>query len=246
MELPEVGSVVAVQYKRNPRIASDTQLDPRLYFGRVLRHEGAWGFTAALMNCDSVAQETWLEFDQENGWEDKSFGQPIYGIQTSLSADALAFFGELEQMPSEWPPAEEGVRSFDEMRMRFLAGAFEAGWVKPDCPASVYYSDDFPDAAASVAVWRYRIVGKYDVGEERVSFEWPVDDEPTEESTVTLDRREDGTYYTKSEKYGDEFEAKLEKRAGYHLLVGLWSGEGFLSFFGAVLPIRETAPAPAE
>jgi hypothetical protein len=237
MQLPEVGSVVAVQYKRNPRIVSDAMLDPRLFFGRVLAHQGAWGFTAALLNCDSVAQETWLEYDQENGWEDRSFQQPVDEIHTKLGPDTLAIFSEFEQMPAEWPASEDGLRSYSEMRLRFLAGGMESGWLDPGLGANVYYSDDFAAEETRIAHWRCRPIGKFEITEEMVRFEWPIDDKPAEECMVELARREDGAYYAKSEEFGDEFEARLEKRSRYHLLTGLWSSEEFVSFFGAIFPL---------
>jgi len=239
MQLPDIGSVVAVQYQRNPRLYSDAALNPRLYFGRVLRHEGSWGFTASLMNYDNVPQETWLEWDDEKqGWDDRNFHQPVDEVRFQIDGELLALFNELEHLPTELPVPEGGVRPFSEMRLRFLACAIEVGWLNDISAPVVYYSDDFADPDSSVASWHKQPLGRYELDADRIFFEWPVEGKAPEECGITLLKQPDGSFYSKSEEFGDEFEAELEERNGYHLLCGLWAGEGFLSFFGALLPRR--------
>ncbi|GEM_PF-5624576 len=237
MQLPEIGSVVAIQYQRNPRVHSDPALDPRLYLGRVVRHEGSWGFTAALMNYDNPAQETWLEWDEEKqGWDDRNFQQPVEWVRFPVEGEMLTLFKELDSLPAELPVAEGGVRPFSEMRLRFIAGALEAGWFADTSSPRVFYSDDFSDPASNVARWHKQPLGRCEVESERIFFEWPIEGKPAEECGITLLKQPGGSYYAKSEEYGDEFEADLEERDGYRLLCGLWAGEEFLSFFGVVLP----------
>lgn len=236
MQLPEPGSIVAVQYKRNPHAYPDPALNPRLLLGRVLRHEGSWGFTTALMNYDSVPQDTWLEYDQEDQrWDDRHFHQPVESIVSPAGAELAALHAELESLPPELPQPEDGVRPFSEMRLRFLLGAAEAGWLAAPAPV-VYYSDDFPDATARVARWHTQQLGRVELGEDRIFFEWPIDEKDPAECGIELARREDGSFYTRSEEFGDEFEARIERREGARVLCGLWYSEEFLSFFAAVFP----------
>lgn len=79
-------------------------------------------------------------------------------------------------------------------------------------------------------------MASFELSDERVYLVWPVEGRPEEEWGVELKRQEDGVFYSKSEAFGDEFEAKLERRDGYHTLIGLWGSDEFLSFFGAILP----------
>lgn len=237
MQLPDVGSLVAVQYKRNPHVYSDAALNPRLYLGRVLRHEGSWGFSAELMNYDNVAQETWLEYDQEERrWDDRNFHQPVEAITFPIDAELAALHAELEALPAELPQPEEGVRPFSEMRLRFLLGAAEAGWLHEATAPVVYYSDDLPDAAAAVSRWQKQMLGRVELGDGRIFFEWPIDGKEPAECGIELLRRDDGSFHARSEEFGDEFEARLEQRAHARLLCGLWSSEEFVSFFAAVFP----------
>ncbi|MBI5086146.1 MAG: hypothetical protein HZB13_16300 [Acidobacteria bacterium] len=237
VELPPAGSLVAVQCARNPSVYSDPALQPRLYFGRVVRHEGSWGFTAALMNYDNAPQETWLEWDEEKQeWEDRDFRQPVLSVTFPLSPDLAALAAELESLPQELPTADGPTRPFDELRLRFLAGAFESGWLDNPREPIVYYSDDFALVESTVSRWHTQPLGRVEVSPDRIFFEWPVDGKTPEECGIELLRQDDGTFYMKSEEFGDEFQARLELRAGYHLVAGLWGSDEFLSFFGAVLP----------
>lgn len=237
MQLPEVGSLVAVQYKRNPHVYSDAPLNPRLYLGRVLRHEGSWGFSASLMNYDSVAQETWLEFDQENQrWDDRNFHQPVQDILFPVDAGLAALHAELEALPAELPQPEDGVRPFSEMRLRFLLGAAETGLLRAAEGPVVYYSDDFPDASATVSHWQKQPLGRTELSDGRIFFEWPIDGKDPAECGIELLRRDDGSFYAKSEEFGDEFQARLEQRPHARILCGLWSSEEFISFFAAIFP----------
>lgn len=243
MQLPEVGSLVAVQYKRNPHSYSDAPLNPRLYLGRVLRHEGSWGFSAELVNYDNVAQETWLEYDQESqAWDDRNFHQPVQEVRFPVDPDLAALHAELEALPAELPQPEDGERPFSEMRLRFLLGAAESGWLRAEEGPVVYYSDDFPDASAGVSRWQKQPLGRTELTEGRVFFEWPIDDKDPAECGIEMLLREDGTYYTKSEEFGDEFIARLEPRAHARVLCGLWTSEAFVSFFAAIFP----AASPGE
>ncbi len=237
MLLPDVGSLVAVQYKRNPHVYSDAALNPLLFLGRVLRHEGSWGFSVELMNYDNVPQETWLEYDQEDQrWDDRNFHQPVHAILFPVGPDLAALHAELAALPAELPQPEEGVRPFSEMRLRFLLGAAEAGWLRAAEGPLVYYSDDFPDASSTVARWQKQPLGRTELGEDRIFFEWPIDDKDPDDCGIELLRRDDGSFYSKSEEFGDEFEARLETLAQARVLCGLWSSEEFLSFFAAVFP----------
>lgn len=237
MQLPEPGTLVAVQYQRNPHTYSDPPLNPLLFLGRVLRHEGSWGFTASLMNFDSVPQETWLEYDQEDQrWDDRNFHQPVAAIVFPLPDDLAALHAELEALPEVIPHEDDNLRPFAELRLRFLLGAAETGWLQnPEAPV-VYYSDDFPDPASTVSRWQRQPLGRVELSEDRIFFEWPIDEKDPAECGVELTRQEDGSFYTKSEEFGDEFHARLETRTGLRLLIGLWSSEDFQSFFAAVFP----------
>lgn len=237
MQLPEVGSLVAVQYQRNPHSYSDAPLNPRLYLGRVLRHEGSWGFSASLLNFDNVAQETWLEFDQEDQrWDDRNFHQPVASITFPVSADLAALHAELEALPEVIPNDEDNLRPFPELRLRFLLGAAESGWLENLEAPVVYYSDDFPDPASTISRWQRQPLGRVELSDDRIFFEWPIDEKDPAECGIELTRREDGSFYTKSEEFGDEFHARLEQRTTARVLCGLWSSEEFLSFFAAVFP----------
>lgn len=237
MELPAIGSALTIQYKRNPTVYSDPALNPRLYFGRVVRHEGEWTFVANLCNYDNIPQETSLEWTgDDEGWADRDFHQPIETIDFSPSADVIALGDELARLPEEVPPADSPTRPVDELRLRFLAAGVEADWITNLDQAKVYYSDDFPDGTATVARWHRQNLGRFEISANRVFFEWPVEGRTEEESGIELTRQEDGVFYSKSEAFGDEFEARLEHRDGYHVLTGLWGSDEFLSFFGAVLP----------
>lgn len=237
MVLPEIGTPVAVQYKRNPTLYSDAALNPRLQLGRVVRHEGSWGFVARLGNYDNVPQETWMEWNDElEAFEDREFQQPIEWIRYPVEGELLALLEEFEQLPEELPLPDGDTRPFDEMRLRFLAAGLETGWLEKPDTAVVYYSDDFPDTASTVSRWLQQELGRHEFSEDRLFFEWPVDERDPAECGVELLRQEDGTYYSKSEQFGDEFQAKLEHRQGYSVIMGLWAGEGFLSFFGAIFP----------
>jgi hypothetical protein len=237
MVLPEIGIPVAVQYKRNPTVYSDAALNPRLQLGRVVRHEGSWGFVALLGNYDSVPQETWLEWNDDlEAFEDREFQQPIEWIKFGLDGELLALLEEFESLPEELPLPDGETRAFDEMRLRFLAGGVEAGWLVNPQKAEVFYSDDFPDTGSTVARWLRQELGAHEFTEDRLFFEWPVDERDPSECGVELLLQDDGTYYSKSEQFGDEFQAKLEHRHGYSAVMGLWAGEGFLSFFGAIFP----------
>ncbi|MBI4891609.1 MAG: hypothetical protein HY821_13370 [Acidobacteria bacterium] len=236
MQLPEVGSIAAVQYKRNPHKSQDPTLNPRLLFGRVLRHEGSWGFTAAFTNYDSVPQETWLEFDNEDQrWDDRNFQQPVEAVLFPVPPEFEALHSELENLPAELPQPEDGVRPFSEMRLRFLLGAAEAGWLKAAEPV-VIYSDDYPDARSASASWHRQRLSRVEISEDRIFFEWPIDDKDPAECGIELARQDDGTFHAKSEEFGDEFHARFEQREGAQVLIGLWSAEEFLSFFAAVFP----------
>jgi len=239
MQLPEIGSVVAVQYERNPTKYSDAALTPRLYLGRVLRHEGRWGFTAALGNYDNVPQECWIEYEEElQSWTDRSFQQPVRSVRFPVSGALLKFFEELEALPEELPVAEDEIRPFAEMRLRFLGCAHENGWLTAPEQGFVYYSDDLPQAEATASRWHRQDAGAYEVTGEKARFEWPVEGKDPAECIVELTRQESGSYYVKNEEFGDEFEADLEEHDGCQVLMGLWAGEGFLSFFGVILPKR--------
>ncbi|MBN9660390.1 MAG: hypothetical protein J0H49_19530 [Acidobacteria bacterium] len=237
MELPAIGSALTIQYKRNPTVYSDPALSPRLYFGRVVRHEGEWGFVALLGNYDNVPQETSIEWTgDESGWADREFHQPIETINFSPSADQMALGDEIAALPEEVPTADSPTRPVEELRLRFLAAAFEAGWLNELEKPVVFYSDDFPDASATVSRWNRQELASFELSDDRVYLVWPVEGRPEEEWGVELTRQEDGVFYSKSEAFGDEFEAKLEHRAGYHALIGLWGSDEFFSFFGAILP----------
>jgi hypothetical protein len=203
----------------------------------VVRHEGSFGFVARLGNYDNVPQETWLEWNDDlEAFEDKEFEQPIEWIRFGIEGDMLALLEEFEQLPEELPLPDGETRTFDEMRLRFLAAGAEMGWLEKVEKPLVYFSDDFPDAGATVSRWQKQELGRHEFSEDRLFFEWPVDDREPEECGVELLRQEDGTYYSKSEQFGDEFQAKWEERQGYRAVMGLWAGEGFLSFFGAIFP----------
>lgn len=237
MELPAVGSVVAVEYRRNPTVYSDPALTPRLHYGRVERHEGRWGFVAALGNYDTVPEAVWLEWhDPEQTWEDRDFHQPVEQVRYPISDDEMALFTELEQLPAELPPPDGNVRAPEEMRLRFIAAGFEAGWLVDVTEAVVFYSDDFASTRSTVARWSRQALGSYETAPDRVHFEWPVEGREPGEWGLEFTRDSDGWFYAKSDAFGDEFKARFEQRAGYHLLTGLWAGDGFLSFFGVVLP----------
>lgn len=237
MELPAVGSALTVQYKRNPTVYSDPALSPRLYFGRVLRHEGEWTFVATLCNYDNLPQETSIEWTgDEEGWTDRDFHQPIESINFTPGAEELALYEELSTLPEEVPENGHPTRPVDELRLRFLAAGVEADWTTNLDQAKVYYSDDFPDVRAAESRWHRQNLGRFEISEDRVFFEWPVEGRTEEEWGIELTRQDDGVFYSKSEAFGDEFEARLEQRSGYHALIGLWGSDDFLSFFGAILP----------
>ncbi|MGJ5818907.1 hypothetical protein [Paludibaculum fermentans] len=237
MELPAIGSALTIQYKRNPTVYSDPALSPRLYFGRVVRHEGEWSFVATLGNYDNVPQETSIEWaGDESGWEDREFHQPIEVINFTPSTDQVALGDEFAALPEEVPAADSPTRPVEELRLRFLAAGFEAGWLDNLEKPTVYYSDDFPDAAATVSRWHNQELASFELSDDRVYLVWPVEGRPEEDWGVELKRQEDGVFYSKSEAFGDEFEARLERREGYHALIGLWGSDEFLSFFGAILP----------
>lgn len=237
MELPALQSVVAVQYVRNPTVYSDPALAPRLHYGRVERHEGRWGFVAQLGNYDSVPEPIWLEWhDHEQVWEDRDFQQPVEEVRYPLGDDELALFSELEHLPAELPPPDGSIRPLDELRLRFLAAGFEAGWLVGATEPLIYYSDDFANTRSTVARWTRQPLGKYEIGDAHVMFEWPVEGREPAEWPLEFTRDDDAFYYAKSEAFGDEFKARFEQRAGYSLLTGLWAGDGFLSFFAAILP----------
>ena len=237
MTLPEIGSIVAVQYQRNPTVYSDAALNPRLHLGRVVRHEGTGGFTVALGNYDHVPQESWLEWNDDlEAFEDRDFHQPIEWVRYPVTGELEALCLELEALPEEIPQAEGQDRPFDEMRLRFLLAAAESEWLADLSQPFVMYSDDFPDAASRVSRWTKQNLGRFEISDERVFFEWPVEEREQSEWGVELQRQPDGSYYSKSEAFGDEFEAKLEEREGCRVLLGLWASEDFMSFFGAVFP----------
>lgn len=237
MQLPEIGSLVAVQYQRNPTVYSDAALNPRLHLGRVLRHEGTGGFTAALGNYDHVPQESWLEWNDElEAFEDRDFHQPIEWVRYPVSAEMEALLLELEALPEEMAAAGGPDRPFDEMRLRFLLAAVESEWLADLSQPFVLYSDDFPDTGSNVSRWTRQNLGRFELGEERIRFEWPVEERDESEWGIELERQPDGSYYSKSEAFGDEFEAKLERREGCRVLMGLWASEEFMSFFAAVFP----------
>lgn len=234
MELPAIGSVVAVQYARNPTVYSDAAMMPRLFFGRVVRHEGSWGFTAALCNYDNLPQESWLEYEQEDeAWTDRSFHQPVESVRFDLDADTLRFFQELESLPEVTPDPADEIRPFAEMRLRFLGAALENGWLNEPEPV-VFYSDDLPQAMATVSRWNRLKAGDFSLTDQQARFVWPVEGKSEEECLVTMTRQPSGSYYVKNEEFGDEFEADLEALDQCHLLMGLWVGEGFMSFFCVV------------
>jgi len=237
MKLPELGSIVAVQYQRNPTVYSDAALNPRLHLGRVVRHEGSGGFTAALGNYDHVPQESWLEWnDETETFEDRDFHQPIEWVRYPVNGELESLCKELEALPEEIPQHEGQDRPFAEMRLRFLLAAAESEWFADLTQAFVMYSDDFPDAGSTVSRWTRQKLGRFEISNERVFFEWPVEERDQADWGVELLRQEDGSYYSKSEAFGDEFEAKLEEREGCRVLLGLWASEDFMSFFGAVFP----------
>ncbi|WP_321471253.1 hypothetical protein [uncultured Paludibaculum sp.] len=237
MELPAIGSALTIQYKRNPTVYSDPALSPRLYFGRVLRHEGEWSFVATLGNYDNVPQETCIEWaGDDEGWIDRDFHQPIDTVNFAPSADQMALADELAALPEEVPVADGSARPIDELRLRFLAAGFETGWLKDLEKPTVFYSDDFPELDATAARWHRQELGRFEISDDRVFIEWPVEGRPEEDWGVEFTRQDDGDFYSKSEAFGDEFEARLEHRDGYHALIGLWGSDEFLSFFGAILP----------
>ncbi len=237
MQLPEVGSLVAVQFKRNPAVYSDAALNPRLHFGRVVRHEGTGGFTAALGNYDHLPQESWLEWDEENQqWDDRDFHQPIEWVKYPVTDEMEKLTLELEALPEEIPEPEGGTRPFDEMRLRFLLGALEDGWLDAVSEPLVLYSDDLPDPNSTVSRWQRQKLGRCQVDENRIELEWPVEERDPADWALVFERRPGGEFYCRSEAFGDEFEARLEQRGPYRLLMGLWGSEEFVSFFAAVLP----------
>ena len=238
MELPAVQSVVAVQYQRNPTVYSDPALAPRLHYGRVERHEGSWGFVAILGNYDSAPEPAWLEWhDHEQVWEDRDYHQPVEAVRYPVSDDEQALFAELEKLPPELPSPIGDVRPLDELRLRFIAAGFEAGWLAGVSEPIIFYSDDLPNTRSTVARWTRQSLGKYEIDAKRVMFEWPVEGREAAEWPLefTVDD-DDDMFYAKSEAFGDEFKARFEHRQGYSLMTGLWAGDGFLSFFAAILP----------
>lgn len=75
-------------------------------------------------------QETSIEWTgDETGWEDREFHQPIENINFSPSADQIALGEELAALPEEVPAPDSPTRPVDELRLRFLAAGFEAGWL---------------------------------------------------------------------------------------------------------------------
>jgi hypothetical protein len=239
MTLPEPGEKIAVLYRRNPHKYTDPALHPLMMLGSVVRHEEIGGFTALLLNYDSLPQETFFQWDERAGeWVDRDFGQPVDSVVFPLTNDMAAFMEELQGLPEHLPGPEgdEQVRPLQELRLRFIGAALEAGWVAELSGPTVYYSDDFPDASAHVSHWQSQALGDYSVEDGRVAFEWPVEERERADWMVDLSKQEDGTYKFVSEAFGDEFHAWVEERDGYHLALGLWGNEETLSYFAAVLP----------
>jgi hypothetical protein len=243
MNLPAPGDAIAVLYSRNPTSRTDSSLDPCLYFGRVKELDLPDGFLATLMTFDHLPEETHFLWNEEKQqWEDRTFRRPLEAVRFQLDGDLLRHLEDLEALGEHLPDDIE--RPMDELRMRFLAAAFENGWLAAKQPL-VVYSDDLPDARADNAHWGGQKLGGFTVEENRVTFVWPVDGRDESDWPVPLERREDGSFHYLSEEFGDEFTAQQEERASCWLVYGHWDTETERTFFAAVLP-KQVEPGPEE
>lgn len=250
MNLPAPGDTIAVLYRRNPNSRIDPSLNPCLYFGRVKELDLPDGFIATLMNFDHLPEDTrflWSEEKQE--WEDHTFRRPLEAVRIQLDGDLLRHLEELEALGEHLPGGIE--RPIDELRMRFLAAAFENGWLTAKRPL-VVYSDDLPDARATSAHWGGQKLGEFTVEPDRVTFVWPVEGRDESDWPVPLRKREDGSFHYLSEEFGDEFTAQLDERESCWLVYGHWDTEAERTFFAAILPKQvepdseEAAEEPTE